>query len=293
MGLINSALHHFMSVVLFIKHQYVTTSQPKHHRTRAVLQQPCTKTGIENRTYERCKHTERFCFVFCDLCQRFFPCPKCHDEDIGAYDDDEKHELINHEITKIRCSVCDRVQPPQQSCERCHILFAAYYCAICHFWDNTCTMYSHCQKCNCCLKVFDGMKHCETCDVCIPSNFFISSSLHSCIPHRMMQNCSICQQPLHGSQDVSLFMCGHDIHTSCLSSAIKNGCFRCPICRKTILNARAKQVLWSRTRDRCAQNPMPIERLIKVWCNDCNIESQSLWHVYGNECQKCGGFNTA
>lgn len=87
-----------------------------------------------------------------------------------------------------------------------------------------------------------------------------------------------------------------------MSSCIQSHCFRnlagfdyrCPICKKTVVDKTSMRAAWqARARD-IEMQPMPddLKRVVNILCNDCGEKSENLnWHFLGVQCE-CGSFNT-
>ena len=84
--------------------------------------------------------------------------------------------------------------------------------------------------------------------------------------------------------------CGHHIHYDCFSELVKHDA-RCPLCKQSVVDMSA---YWQDLKANILNQPLPCElkKNLEIRCNDCLKVSQTLYHPLGNECLKCGSFNT-
>ena len=84
-----------------------------------------------------------------------------------------------------------------EECRECGARMAAYYCDICHLWDdNPEHAIYHCPYCNLCRQGLGlGLDscHCMQCNTCMHLSDF---SAHKC---RNLNPCPICQESLNES----------------------------------------------------------------------------------------------
>ena len=68
-----------------------------------------------------CRHNvRRNCDIICNICNKVFPCKKCHDEDTKQEAREEDiHELTEKEIIEIKCRKCGSIQSPCTNCKNC------------------------------------------------------------------------------------------------------------------------------------------------------------------------------
>ena len=241
-----------------------------------------------------CKHYLRRCSIFAECCQEFFVCHRCHDDVKNPTDSfsDENHEIDRKEIKTIKCSNCNKIQHVQQYCEECNVCFGFYFCEICKTIDDVDKDYFHCNKCEIC-RVGRGIKyvHCDTCKMC-----YSEKMQHKCIE---VGDCPICYEDLKTSTvSIHKLNCGHNIHQKCFSELIKTS-YKCPMCQKSVADMKE----YIKTMDtHLAQNPMPAEyknedgtdKIIKIYCNDCEKYTDTAFHFVGLKCmeENCGGYNT-
>ena len=88
-----------------------------------------------------------------------------------------------------------------------------------------------------------------------------------------------------------LLDCGHYLHTHCLIAYSKTN-YRCPMCSKSMVNMKSS---WNALDLEISLTIMP-EEYRNTWfqinCHDCNTKSDTLFHILGLKCLKCGSYNT-
>lgn len=239
----------------------------------------------------KCDHYDRSCFIKTSCCDKIFGCRKCHDE---YYESDSKCDKLKSEnVNSIICKVCDTEQSISNMCENCNIIFGAYYCKICRLFDNDISKKQfHCEKCGICrVGGKENFYHCDNCNMCLALS---TKETHICIPNSL-QNCPLCFDDLFDStKEITKLRCGHTIHVECLNEILKEGSFnslKCPLCSKFIIDG--KSIFHNMDRE-IEEIKMPDELNINinVICNECNIKSESKFHIIGNKCHNCGSYNT-
>lgn len=182
---------------------------------------------------------------------------------------------------------CQTVQPIQQDCINCKVRLGNHFCSICRFHDSTPNKpIYHCDKCGLCrVGKFDSFFHCDECKNCFPSKE------HPC--RKISGDCPICGEDLYTStKSFTFFRCGHAIHKPCLEHYIRSN-FICPICRKSLLKDMSSI---TKALDRSIElQPMPEiyrETRVDVFCNDCELSSNTTYHWLGNKCLNCNNYNT-
>lgn len=235
-----------------------------------------------------CNHYERNCFIVSPCCNKQFNCRLCHDE-FYEFKKDE-HKINRFEISKIICKNCNTEQNVSNECINCNIKFGEYFCNICNFFDNNTTKeYYHCFKCGICrVGGQNNFFHCDTCNLCLNIN---TKDSHTCINSTEII-CPLCFDNLFEStKSFTKLNCGHAIHLDCLSEILKSNNIKCPLCSKSTIDTSTYfQIL-----DREIQlTPMPEELKIdvKIICNDCNLLSDTIFHIIGHKCNHCGSYNT-
>jgi len=106
-------------------------------------------------------------------------------------------------------------------------------------------------------------------------------------------DCCICLESIFLSKDpVKLLACGHVIHGKCLEDLLKNNRISCPLCRKSLVEGEALQLLTRRIDALIELNTFQPSVLTKIKCNDCDFNDKVLYHPIGLKCGGCGGYNT-
>jgi RING finger/CHY zinc finger protein 1 len=243
-----------------------------------------------------CGHYKSRCKIIAKCCGQEFGCRFCHDNVT------ESHHTINrYDIEEVVCNKCHLRQPVSSSCknENCEnkdIPFAKYYCDICHLYsDSHITEIYHCDKCKICRicslgNTKEDYIHCDNCGGCILKEL---KDTHKCIPDGLKGDCCICLESIFLSKDpVKLLACGHVIHGKCLEDLLKNNRISCPLCRKSLVEGEALQLLTRRIDALIESSPFQPSVLTKIKCNDCAFNDKVLYHPMGLKCGGCGGYNT-
>ena len=71
-----------------------------------------------------CEHYVRRCSLVAPCCGKTYVCRHCHN-------DAEAHEMDRNAVKEVVCNRCNEQQPVSQTCCKCGIQFAAYFCAVC------------------------------------------------------------------------------------------------------------------------------------------------------------------
>jgi RING finger and CHY zinc finger domain-containing protein 1 len=232
-----------------------------------------------------CSHYDRKCELLSPCCSKWIGCRFCHDEENLC---DVKFDRFK--VTKIRCKDCCDEQGVSNQCIKCKIEFAKSFCNICNVWTND-NIY-HCNDCGFCrVGNSEEYIHCQSCDAC----FHIG---HECVQNLSYElsrddDCPICFENLFASKKPFSFMnCGHRIHQECLNMQLKNNNYKCPLCKKSIMDMGP---VWTRLKNEKNAIDMPDEyrnKKINIVCNDCSQVCETEFHVVGLECHHCGSFNT-
>eukprot|EP00210_Caulerpa_lentillifera_P001744 g1674.t1 len=241
-----------------------------------------------------CQHYRRKCKLVAPCCGEVFWCRHCHNE--AKHDnpecESERHLLDRKSVSEIECAICNTRQPISNYCISCGIQFGQYYCPECRFFDDdTSKEHFHCEKCGICrVGGRNNFFHCDTCNCCYHNDL---QDHHVCVPNSTHSNCPVCQEFLfHSIRELSVLKCGHPIHSDCLQQLVDYGIIKCPICSKTMFNMSLR---WRNLDAAIAAAPMPREHRRKkasILCNDCNITTKVPFHVLGNRCRLCNGYNT-
>jgi RING finger/CHY zinc finger protein 1 len=136
----------------------------------------------------------------------------------------------------------------------------------------------------------DDYFHCDKCGGCIVNNL---KDTHKCLVDALKSDCCICLESIFLSKDpVRLLPCGHVIHGKCLEDLLKSNRISCPLCRKSMVDGEALQILTRRIDETIELNPIQASVLTKIKCNDCAFNDKVIYHPMGLKCGGCGGYNT-
>jgi RING finger and CHY zinc finger domain-containing protein 1 len=241
--------------------------------------------GSESR--HGCKHYVRSCELLCPVCEAYYTCRLCHDDDVLS------HELPRHEVKMIRCLCCGRSQAPSSSCENseCGVIFARYHCSVCNLYDDSNRTLYHCTECGICrVGVREENMHCEKCAICVPLDHVCHDQNRSFF----LGCCPCCHEDIFNSVRPSAqLQCSHVIHTHCLKEMLRASLYQCPLCRSSMVDMSAA---WSLIRASIARQELPpeLQRTATVVCCEygCGKKSEVPWHPEGSACSFCGSFNT-
>jgi len=235
-----------------------------------------------------CTHYKRKCLLVAPCCGDIVGCRFCHDAihvDDWKLDPEDTHAINRHTITEIICKACTTRQPASAKCLTCDISFAAYYCNICHLYDDegpTKQIY-HCDGCGICrVGGQDNFVHCNKCNMCISK----AGTTHNC-SGREMGNCPVCMEDLFSSRGACFWMkCDHCIHVACFNELSKTT-IKCPVCSRSFVEKEDLITMNARIDAEIANTPMPEEyadKEVKIYCNDCNEETMVKFHIFGHKC---------
>ena len=116
---------------------------------------------------------------------------------------------------------------------------------------------------------------------------------HICVNNTSDSNCPVCGEHMFGStESLHISSCGHSMHSKCFSECIQNKKYRCPLCRKMMINLTQH---WKYLENLIAETNMPEEYQFwktDILCNDCLHKSQTKFHFHGHQCIECKSFNT-
>ena len=234
----------------------------------------------------QCQHygEKRKCNVFCDVCQKYFPCRICHD-DILDY-----HKFNRFDVKKMKCRLCQTEQDVSSKCSECEEDMAKYYCSICHlFSDDSETGIIHCDKCGIC-RVGSDVIHCDNCCMCINTSNFEG---HICREGMYNYDCPICMEDMnHSTIPIFSSECSHSMHSTCYREYVMQGSYKCPLCNKTMYDATP---LWNIIEQYVNTTEMPEEYQDKtsdIICNDCQEKSNVPFHFMYHKCPNCNSWNT-
>lgn len=134
-----------------------------------------------------CQHYKRNVKVQCYDCRHWYTCRHCHDEV-------EDHALNRKATQNMLCMACGTPQKAADTCKKCGIESACYYCDICKLWDN-----------NARKKIY----HCPDCGICRRGAGLGKDYTH-------------CQVSLHDSNKTRSFF-SHHTEMQCLHYYISRG----------------------------------------------------------------------
>ena len=232
-----------------------------------------------------CEHYVRRCLLVAPCCDKAYVCRHCHN-------DAEAHEMDRHAVKEVVCAACTVQQPVSQTCcnPNCGIQFAAYFCAVCNFFDDRVERnYYHCDKCGICRVRGDAVFiHCDTCRTCV------NAVNHRCKAEQFHTDCPVCLENLfHSVKPAHVPACGHPIHAHCMMNCMQQNRIGCPLCRKTMLSPDVLQQYNEGMDSVIHAYPMQECLMVAIRCNDCDFVGEARVHPYGMKCGGCGGYNTA
>ena len=239
-----------------------------------------------------CEHYRRGCRLVAPCCGgEAFWCRHCHNASVSS------HALDRKAVTEVECAACALRQPSAKRCARCDASFGAYCCLECNFFDDDASKrHFHCADCGFCrIGGRENFFHCPTCNCCYSTSL---RGNHRCVENSMHQDCPVCREFLFESvRAVAVLRCGHTIHQACLEEMSRRGAIACPLCSRTYLDDAAWASVCAQMDEAVALTPMPDEsetgcaRVLSA-CNDCGARTEGAFHVLGQKCSGCGGYNT-
>ena len=232
-----------------------------------------------------CEHYVRRCRLVAPCCGKMYGCRHCHN-------DAEAHEMNRHAVKEVVCDKCNKRQPVSQTCcnNNCGIEFAAYFCAVCNFFDDRIERnYYHCDKCGICrVKGGSEYVHCDNCATCV------ALLNHTCKREQFHTDCPVCLENLfHSTKPANTLPCGHTMHVHCMLNCFQQNQTTCPMCRKTMLSPDRLQQYNDGMDALIYAHPIQEELMFAIKCNDCEFNGPIKYHPYGMKCGGCGGYNTA
>lgn len=234
-----------------------------------------------------CKHYARKAVLVSPCCEEDFVCRFCHDEK------HVDHKMDRYQVKEMKCMECGLKQPISQDCSGCGTKLAAYYCNICHLFDDdeSKDIY-HCPFCNFCRRgkgLGKDSFHCMSCNACMSLELF---NKHKCTEEALSGNCPVCSDPLFESNTpIKELPCGHFMHSLCFGAYVRYS-YTCPICFKSLGDM---EVYWKMLDAMLAAEKMPADfplKIQKIRCNDCSAISDVPFHFVYHKCRNCHGYNT-
>jgi len=117
---------------------------------------------------------------------------------------------------------------------------------------------------------------------------------HNCVENMMHQACPVCNEDLFTSRaSIKILDCSHCLHAKCLGQMLQCNYYQCPICYKSMVDMSES---WQQMDLSIQVQPMPPEYAnskVKILCNDCQSKTEVPFHLLGNKCANCKGYNTA
>lgn len=194
------------------------------------------------------------------------------------------HNFERHKVTTIKCLKCNTVQPKSNTCQKCEVQFAKYYCGVCVFFDDKGIdkKIFHCDKCGICrVGPSERFFHCDKCGMCL--NIAMKDN-HMCKEQAYKEDCPVCLTDLHTSREVTQIMrCGHIIHCKCMMEYLRTN-VACPLCKKSMVDPALFEASYDQ---QIAAMPMPEEykhSKVVIICNDCSARTKVKWHIMGGKC---------
>jgi RING finger/CHY zinc finger protein 1 len=241
-----------------------------------------------------CVHYARGCKLRAPCCGELFSCRFCHDlaKSEAEADDAKKHVMDRHKVETVVCLRCDEEQPAAAECAACGARFGAYFCGVCHLYDDDLSKQQfHCDQCGICrVGGRANFFHCDTCGACYSVEL---RDNHVCVPSSMRRDCPICYEYLFDSLEApQVLRCGHTIHRKCLESYSAHGGYTCPLCNASVCDMHAA---WRYLDEEIRRTPMPEEyagKVVPILCNDCHAHGDAPFHALGLKCAPCGSYNT-
>eukprot|EP00887_Chlorella_sp_A99_P004372 scaffold15.g4372.t1 len=230
-----------------------------------------------------CRHYRRRCRLVAPCCGAAHVCRLCHD-------DASDHQLDRYAVAEMVCMECSTRQAVAASCSSCGARMAAYYCSICHLFDDQPgrDIY-HCPFCNFCRQgkgLGVDSFHCMSCNACMSLELF---NRHACKEQSLQGTCPVCSDRLFESKHpIKARTWGPGARVPLLSG------YACPVCSKSLGDMA---VYWRMIDSLLAAETLPPEyagRTQTVLCNDCTRVGTAPFHFVYHKCGDvaCGSYNT-
>ncbi|KAG5018690.1 hypothetical protein JHK87_014545 [Glycine soja] len=238
-----------------------------------------------------CQHYRRRCRIRAPCCDEIFDCRHCHNE------------------AKVICSLCETEQEVSSEFRFSLVfLFSKIVLTVAFVWASTSVgrvsslmmMYLSSSI------IAVAVEFAELEDVKISSTAtnVVSNILcccystqlknsHPCVEGAMHHDCPICFEYLFESvNDVTVLLCGHTIHKSCLKEMREHFQYACPLCLKSVCDMSK---VWEKFDLEIAATPMPEpyqNKMVWILCNDCGKSSHVQFHLVAQKCLNCKSYNT-
>ncbi|KAH1244871.1 putative E3 ubiquitin-protein ligase RZFP34 [Glycine max] len=254
---------------------------------------------LRERGYMKCQHYRRRCRIRAPCCDEIFDCRHCHNEAKNNINIDQKHR---HDIPR------HQVKQVQQNCINCGVCMGKYFCGT--YEPKPVSILStvasslvmdiglivskqqyHCSGCGICRTGgCENFFHCHKCGCCYSTQL---KNSHPCVEGAMHHDCPICFEYLFESvNDVTVLLCGHTIHKSCLKEMREHFQYACPLCLKSVCDMSK---VWEKFDLEIAATPMPEpyqNKMVWILCNDCGKSSHVQFHLVAQKCLNCKSYNT-
>ncbi|KAJ1420170.1 Zinc finger, RING-type [Sesbania bispinosa] len=210
-----------------------------------------------------CQHYRRRCQIRAPCCNEIFDCRHCHNDAKNNINIDQKHrhDIPRHQIKQVICSLCGTEQEVQQNCINCGVCMGKYFCETCKLFDDDVSKQQyHCNGCGICRTGgCENFFHCYKCGCCYST---LLKNSHLCVEGAMHHDCPVCFEYLFESlNEVTVLLCGHTIHKSCLKEMREHFQYACPLCSKSVCDMSK---VWEKFDLEIAATPMPEPYLNKM-----------------------------
>lgn len=259
---------------------------------------PTYHDGINNGQVLGCVHYARACKLRHPLSGRLYTCRLCCEQEREKRAGESKDEpLDRYAVTEVLCMKCKTLQPAAKVCikPKCELHdkgFAAYYCDICHLYDDRPRPIFHCPYCNVCrsgVGLGIDYRHCMRCNACVA----LSDKEHRCIPQKLQGSCPICHDMLFNSTEpLRGLRCGHVMHLSCFTEYRRGQNYTCPLCMRSMEDMSEYFSLLDQAVRIQVMPPIYQNTFCNLYCQDCDKTGQCRYHFVGQKCPHCGSYNT-
>lgn len=291
------------------------------------IQQLMNPTQIK--IIKECSHYIKKCnkFVF-NKCNNNYNCHRCHKEECNINDCHIKNiscsECNSIQLPSNTCIDCN-IKFANNYCSICSIwtnkdMFHCYKCGICRAGLESDIF--HCDNCNMCFNN-KGIHKCvnvdfrnNNCPICMESIFNSQKKssktecnhlIHSvCLKDALSNNiyqCMICKKSM-----IDMTICWNEIKNNIKLQPLTNDLI--PINVDQIVDSKYGKfkitninnnmisgflIDWKLNNNVIAtfhKNDLLLKYIVRIYCNDCNIESENDFHFLGIECKNCNSYNT-
>ncbi|KAH1244872.1 putative E3 ubiquitin-protein ligase RZFP34 [Glycine max] len=241
----------------------------------------------------RCQHYRRRCRIRAPCCDEIFDCRHCHNEAKNNINIDQKHrhDIPRHQVKQVICSLCETEQEVSNEPKPVSILSTVASSLVMDIGLIVSKQQYHCSGCGICRTGgCENFFHCHKCGCCYSTQL---KNSHPCVEGAMHHDCPICFEYLFESvNDVTVLLCGHTIHKSCLKEMREHFQYACPLCLKSVCDMSK---VWEKFDLEIAATPMPEpyqNKMVWILCNDCGKSSHVQFHLVAQKCLNCKSYNT-